>query len=190
MFVSFFRETMTRGYGLRTLEQSYWDTWNKLSQGTSSVDEYNVAFQQALVDLAPWVHDEQIKIERYRSGLQVDLKEMCRTSPDGTRWATLDALATYATLQWPTIEARIAKRKVNQPTKSVGGKRKSSGGSPGRSSKARVSVALTEEQLDYNMKHRLCHKCGKPGHIARDCTEKSQDKGKGKAKQNKSGEGF
>ena len=83
----FFRETMTRGYGLRTPDQTYWDTWNKLKQGTGSVDEYNVAFQQALVDLAGQVTDEQVKIEHYRAGLQVDLKEMCRVSPDGTRWA-------------------------------------------------------------------------------------------------------
>lgn len=100
----------------------------------------------------------------------------------------------YATLQWPTIEARIAKRKASQPTKSVAGKRKSTGGSPGRSSKARVSAVLSDEQLAHNMKHRLCHKCGKPGHIARDCESPSQDKsfkGKGgKAKQKKSGEDF
>ena len=74
----------------------------------------------------------------------------------------------------------------------MGGKRKASGGSPGRSSKAKVStVRLTDEQLEYNMKHRLCHKCGKPDHIAADCPEQGvQNKGKGKAKQNKSGEGF
>ena len=188
----FFRDTMIRGYGLRTPDQKYWDTWNKLTQGTGSVDDYNVAFEQALVDLAGQVTDEQVKIEHYRAGLQADLREMCRVSPaDGTRWQTLNALMTYATLQWPVIESRLAKRKATQPTKVVGGKRKSSGGSPGRSSKARVSVVLTDEQLQYNMKHRLCHKCGKPGHIAADCTsEDSQSKGPGKGKQNKSGKDF
>ena len=38
----FFRETMVRGNGLRTPIQFYWNTWHKLSQGTRSVDEYNV----------------------------------------------------------------------------------------------------------------------------------------------------
>ena len=181
---SFFRDTMIRGYGLRDPEQSYWDTWSKLSQGSMSVDDYNVAFQQALVDLNQEVTDEQVKIEKYKSGLQTDLGEMCRTSPQGKRWQDLDAMVRYATLQWPTIEARIAKRKVSQP-KSATSKRKSSGGPFGRSSKARVSVAgLSDEQRQYNMKHRLCHKCGKPDHIAADCTEEksTQNKGKGKDK--------
>ena len=179
----FFSDTMIRGYGLRDPEQSYWDTWNKLSQGTMSVDEYNVQFQQATVDLNRDITDEQVKIEKYKSGLQTDLREMCRVSPQGDRWQNLDALMRYATLQWPTIEARLAKRRAAQP-KSVAGKRKSSGGSPGKSSKARVSIAgLTDEQRQYNMEHRLCHKCGKPGHIAVNCTEDvSQNKGKGKNK--------
>lgn len=64
----FFRETMITGYGLRDPGQAYWDTSNKL-QGSMSVDDYNVAFQQALVDLATEVTDKQVKIERYQSGL-------------------------------------------------------------------------------------------------------------------------
>ena len=187
----FFRDTMIRGYGLRTPEQSYWDTWNKLSQGSSSVDEYNVAFQQAMVNLANEITDEQVKIHKYQAGLQVDLREMCRTAPDGNRWQDLNALATYATLQWPTIEARLAKRKASQPTRSVGGKRKASGGGSGRSSKARLSAVMTDEQYAHNMEHRLCHKCQKPGHIAADCPEVSEDKGsKGQKKAKKSGKGF
>ena len=47
----FFRDTMIRGYGLRDPIQSYWDTWNKLSQGSGSVDAYNIGFEQALVNL-------------------------------------------------------------------------------------------------------------------------------------------
>ena len=179
----FFSDTMIRGYGIRDPEQSYWDTWNKLQQGSMSIDDYNVQFQQAAVDLSTEITDEPVKIEKYKSGLQPDLKEMCRVSPDGNRWQNLNALVTYATLQWPTIEARLAKRKAAQP-KSVTGKRKSSGSSPGRSSKARVSVVLTDEQRQHNMKHRLCHICGKPDHIAANCSEatSSQNKSKGKDK--------
>ena len=168
---AFLGETMIRGYGLRDPIQSYWDTWNKLSQGSGSVDEYNIAFEQAMVNLGDQLTDEQVKIEHYRNGLQKDIKQMCRTSPMGTRWAALEDLITYATLQWPAVEDRIAKAKAARPAKTVAGKRKSSGSSPSRS-RARLSTVMTDhEQRDYNMRHRLCHKCGKPGHIAKDCTE-------------------
>jgi hypothetical protein len=64
---------------------------------TQSVTEYNVDFQQALTDLAGHVTDEQVKIEKYRAGLQHDLRQMCRTSLAGTRWARLtDAVCNTA----------------------------------------------------------------------------------------------
>jgi hypothetical protein len=84
----FFRETLEANYGLQDLDQKFWDTWNSLKQGPSQdIAEYNVEFQQALTYLAGHVTDKQIKIEKYRNGLQHDLKEMCRTSLAGTRWA-------------------------------------------------------------------------------------------------------
>jgi hypothetical protein len=94
---------------------------------TQSVTEYNVDFQQAFTDLAGHVTDEQVKIEKYRAGLQHDLRQMCRTSPAGTRWARLTDLMQYATLQWPNVQERIARSKKtpHEPTK-VGGKRKAS----------------------------------------------------------------
>ena len=136
------------------------------------MDEYNVAFEQAATNLATEITDEPIKIEKYWSGLQTDLKELCRTSPAGTRWNALVDLMTYATLQWPIIEERLKK---SLPVRQVGGgKSKTSGGGPARTSKARLSAALTDEQYAHNMANRLCHNCGKPGHIAADCTEESQ----------------
>ena len=184
----FFRETMTRGYGLRTPIQSYWDTWNNLKQGSTSVDEYNVAFEQAVTNLAAEITDEPIKIEKYWSGLQTDLKELCRTSPAGTRWNALVDLMTYATLQWPIIEERLKKK--SQSTKSVTGKRKTSGGGPARTSKVRLSAALTDEQYAHNMANRLCHNCGKPNHIAADCPEESQDGSNNGKKQKKGRKDF
>jgi len=179
----FFRDTMIRGYGIRDPQQSYWDAWNKLKQGADqSVDQYNVQFQQALADLGDQITDEQVKIEHYRQGLQTDLREMCRTNAFGQRWQTLNELVTYATLQWPTVEARLAKKKTQQPAKSVAGKRKqSSGGSPARTHAKLGAATLSPEQFAHNMKHRLCHKCGKPGHIAADCKKQSNKKAKSDA---------
>jgi hypothetical protein len=112
----FFRETLEANYGLQDLDQKYWDTWNGLKMGpTQSVAEYNVDFQQALTDLAGHVTDEQVKIEKYRAGLQHDLRQMCRNSPAGTRWARLTDLMQYATLQWPNVQERIAKKQEDAP---------------------------------------------------------------------------
>ena len=184
----FFRETMERGYGLRDETQSYWDTWNKLHQGPGqSIDDYNVAFEQALTDLNDQITNEPVKIEKYRNGLQVDLKELCRVSLDGTRWADLRALMTYATLQWPTIEARLAKRKSEKretrpsgssPTR-VGGKRKVTSPQKSRGSSKRVSgLRLSDEEHAENLKNRVCHICKQPGHQWRECpNRKKRDDG-------------
>jgi hypothetical protein len=134
----FFRETLEANYGLQDLDQKFWDTWNSLKQGPSQdIAEYNVEFQQALTDLVGHVTDEQIKIEKYHNGLQHDLREMCRTSSAGTRWARVTDIIQYATLQWPAVQKRIKKRKKSpgEVTK-VAGKRKSLGGGSGKASKA------------------------------------------------------
>jgi hypothetical protein len=182
----FFRETLEANYGLQDLNQKYWDTWNSLKMGpTQSVTEYNVDFQQALTDLAGHVTDEQVKIEKYRAGLQHDLRQMCRTSPVGTRWARLTDLMQYATLQWPNVQERIARSKktLHEPTK-VGGKRKASGSGAkgsGRSSKPKLGASgkLSDEQHQKDLAERLCHICHLPGHVARNCPQNKKGKGKG-----------
>jgi hypothetical protein len=112
-----FRETLEANYGFQDLDQKYWDTCNSLKMGPSQgITEYTVEFQQALTDLAGHVTDKQVKIEKYRAGLQDDLRELCKTSLAGTRWARLNDLVQYASLRWPVVQKRIAKRKKS-PTK-------------------------------------------------------------------------
>ncbi|GAQ93265.1 hypothetical protein KFL_014020020 [Klebsormidium nitens] len=103
--------------------------------------------------------------------------------------AVAAAAGQYATLQWPMIEERL-KRKPAQSTKSVAGKRKASGSGSGRTSKARLSAALTDEQYAHNMANRLCRNCGKPDHIAADCTEESQNGSNNRKKQKKGRKDF
>jgi hypothetical protein len=68
----------------------------------------------------------------------------------------------YATLQWPAVQKRIAKRKKSpgEVTK-VAGKRKSSGGGSGKASKARLSASasLSIEQHKKDTAEKLCHIC-------------------------------
>jgi hypothetical protein len=174
----FFRDTLENNYGLQDLEQKYWDTCNALKQGTQDIGEYNIEFQQTLTDLAGSVIDEQVMIEKYRSGLQHDLRELCRTSPLGARWANLTDLIQYATLQLPIIQERVSRRKKQSfgETNKIAGKRKASGGGAGgsgrSSSKARLGASgtpLTEEQKKRDFALKLCHKCHQPGHQMRQC---------------------
>jgi hypothetical protein len=179
----FFRETLEANYGLQDLDQKFWDTWNSLKQGPSQdIAEYNVQFQQALTDLVGHVTDKHIMIKKYRNDLQ--LREMCRKSPAGTHWARLTDIIQYATLQWPAVQERIAKRKksLGEVTK-VAGKRKFSDGGSGRSaSKARLSASagLSNEQHKKDMAEKLCHICHQPGHQAMQCPLNCKNKKGGK----------
>ena len=130
------------------------------------------------MDLAASITDEQVKIEKYGSGLQFDLRQLCRTSPAGTRWAKLTDIIQYATLQWPVIQERIAKKKKSAEATKVGGKRKASGGSGGSGSsrpsgKARLGASgrLSDEQMKKDMDEKLCHICHQPGHQQRQCPD-------------------
>jgi hypothetical protein len=53
------------------------------------IGDYNIAFTQCLTDLGDQFQGEQVKIKKYRLGLQSDVREMVRTSSKGTRWETL-----------------------------------------------------------------------------------------------------
>jgi hypothetical protein len=188
---AFFRQTMEQNYGLQDLDQKHCDTWNSMCQNPNvhDINEYNVSFQRALTHLAGSITDEQVKIEKYPSGLQFDLRELCITSPQGAQWAHLQDLVQYATLQWPVIRERMAKKKKQPSTEAtkVGRKRKASGGGAGdsgskRSARLRASGNLSEEQMTKDLAEHLCHKCHKPGHIAKDCPLNNGVKKTGKAK--------
>jgi hypothetical protein len=109
----------------------------------------------------------------------VSCAERLQLAPVGRGWLTI---IQYATLQWPAVQERIAKRKKSSgETNKVAGKRKSSGGAGGSgrsSSKARLSDGLSDEQHKKDMVEKLCHKCHQPGHQARQCPLNKKKGGK------------
>jgi hypothetical protein len=141
-----------------------------------------------LTDLAGSITDEQVKIEKYRNGLQYDLRKLCRTSPTGSRWALLTDIIQYATLQWPVVQERVSRKKKQSSGEStkVARKRKASGGGAsgsGRTSKAKTgagaSVApLSKEQKKRDFELKLCQKCYQPGHQAKQCSLNKKKGGK------------
>jgi hypothetical protein len=186
----FFRETMISGYGFSDQTQVYWDNWNNLRMlANMDIGDYNVAFIQCITDHGDQIQGEQVKIEEYRLDLQSDMRKMVCTSPQGTRWKTLQARFEYCSLQWPIVAARIAKRTKTPLAKKVGGKRKASGGGGGSSSKPKLGATgrLSKEQKAHNVKNGICHICGKAGHIARDCPDRNPGKPFDKNKKQKKG---
>jgi hypothetical protein len=57
-----------------------------------SVIEYIVEFEQAFTAMAGHVTDEHVKIEKYRAGLQHELRQLCKTCPTRAMWARLQYL--------------------------------------------------------------------------------------------------
>jgi hypothetical protein len=182
--VEFFREVMLSAYGLKDDVQRYWDTWNKLHQKAGKdISEYNIAFEQARTDLTDEIHDEQVFIEKYKSGLQKDIRELARVSPSGKRWTSLKDLMEYCTLQWPTIQARLERsgksgNKGNSHSVKVGGKRKAT--SPNRSGKSQKTSSetgnfprLTAVQKAKNIAKGRCHICGSTDHFSKGCPQRT-----------------
>jgi hypothetical protein len=130
-------------------------------------------------DLAGSITDEQVKIEKYRNGLEYDLRELSKTSPTGVRWARLTNVVQCATLQWPIVQEHVSRKKkrLSGGLAKVTGKRKALGGGArvsgsGRSSKAKTGVGasvapLLDEQRKRDFELKLCHKCHQPGHQAK-----------------------
>jgi hypothetical protein len=167
---AFFRDTMLSGYGPKEESQTFWDTWHKLRQVPGEdISEYNSAFEQALTDLSREITDEQVKIEKYKSGLQVDLRELARVSPSGKRWTSLTDLVSFRTLQWPTIRARLDKKGgfAKQPAKKTAGKRKKSPGRRGNgnsgNNSGQNSGRMSDEERARHIREGLCMICHKPG---------------------------
>jgi hypothetical protein len=156
---AFFRDTMLSGYGLKEESQTFWDTWHKLRQAPGEdISEYNSAFEQALTDLSREITDEQVKIEKYKSGLQVDLRELARVSPSGKRWTSLTDLISFCTLQWPTIKARLDKKGgfAKQPAERTAGKRKKSPSRRGNGNSGNGSGQNSGRMSDEERARHIC----------------------------------
>jgi hypothetical protein len=131
------------------------------------ISEYNSAFEQALTDLSREITDEQVKIEKYKSGLQVDLREFARVAPSGKRWTSLADLISYCILQWPTIKARLEKKGgfAKPASEKTAGKRKMFHGRRGKGNSGngsgQASGKMSEEERARHICERLCMICHK-----------------------------
>jgi hypothetical protein len=141
------------------------------------ISEYDFAFEQALTDLSREITNEQVKIEKYKSDLQFDLRELARVAPSGKRWTFLADLISYCTLQWPTIKGRLEKKGgfARSAAKKTAGNRKMS---PGRRGKGKSgngsgqnSRKMSEEERARHICEKLCMICHKPGHISPYCPD-------------------
>jgi hypothetical protein len=171
---------MLLGYGLKEESQTFCDAWHKLRQVPSEdISEYNSAFEQTLTDQSREITDEQIKIEKYKSGLQVDFSELARVAPSGKRWTSLTDLISYCTLQWPTIKARLEKKGgFSKPAaEKTAGKRKMSPRRRGKGNSGngsgQNSGKMSEKERARHIRDKLCMQCHKPGHINPSCPDRT-----------------
>ena len=185
---AFFRETMISGYGLKEEKQAFWDNWNNLKMKSGEdINDYTIAFTQAATDLSDEIQGEQVKIERYKLGLQSDMREAVRSDPLGKRWSSLADLISYCTLQWPVVKTRLDKRAggSNKPTEKVGGKRKvtspgrgrpnksaHTGGASGSGSKSASAKQMDGAEKANDRRLGLCHICKSPDHFSKDCPDR------------------
>ena len=148
----------------------------KLRQGKTSASEYAAHFRRLCCDLK-W--NEAALIDQFRFGLSEEIKDLLLTFPIPS--SLQDAIAYAVKCDYRLTERRNERslnnsRYYNQSNSSA---------VPMEIDAAKVTISskLSLEEKERRRKLGLCLYCGKPGHIAINCSLKSVGKGKAVVRQ-------
>jgi hypothetical protein len=126
MSLEWLTEVLIAAYGSIDPLAAAWQKLERLRQGTSSVEEYATQFEQICAELGPECPNEAGKIQRFKAGLNNDVRYRCAVRPDGQRWTYFSAFVRCCALNDAAMKMEKGKTTVEKPVGNSNGD--SSGG--------------------------------------------------------------
>ena len=163
-FVARFRAEFAPAVELQQLAREFLD----MRQTTETVAEITAKFRERALLVPQYAGDEDMRRTRYHDMLRADIREHVSFSA----CPTLDSMIARAREREIDLE-HIRKRKLEdgQSSGASGKKPKGSDGRPkGQSGPSRCRRCGRPHEGACRMGSSGCYKCGKFGHISRDCT--------------------
>jgi hypothetical protein len=174
-------------------EERAWSSLNKLQQ-TASVKDYTEKFLQLVVKIGKSVSKED-RLRRYVEGLKDEVRITIRIGMIEGRYTTFNQMKSAAEALdyelWrnrsrATTERTHARGNASKGPSGNHGGASSSGTNnhnnprrfPSKVNSLQKSYSLSKEETAKRLEKNLCFRCGKPGHIARDCPDKEETEAK------------
>lgn len=203
--VDWLKDLLFQAYGSVDPIALAWTKLDKLKQGSSSVEEYVTNFEQVCAELGPECPNEPDKIQRFKAGLNSDIRFRCAATPFGKRWTNFQDFVRCCALNWEVMQqnkpqnkeggsdADAPKSKGNQKPKNKPNNNSlsvqsnaASIGKKGRkpylkktTGKANGSgLSIPRAEMQRLMNEGRCLYCKEKGHFARDCPTNPNAKGK------------
>ena len=189
------KDLLIQAYGSVDPIALAWTKLEKLKQGSGSVEEYITSFEQICAELGPECPNEPDRIQRFKAGLNSDLRFRCAATPYGKRWENFQDFVRCCALNWQVMQqnkpqtkegvnnsenpkSKGNKKKPNNQTNSLSVKSDAASiGKKGKkpylkktTGKANGSgLSIPRAEMQRLMNEGRCLYCKEKGHFARDC---------------------
>ena len=167
-----------------------------LSKEVCQFEEYAVGFEQACAELGAEAPHEADRIQRFKAGLNSDIKFRCAARPDGSRWTSFRDFVRCCSLNWQVMQQNKVAKAENVENSAASGQSKRSGNNKQtQNTKPRAlsvqasrnkrkrnpylkkmvgkangsGLSIPPEEMKRLMDEGRCLHCKQEGHFAREC---------------------
>lgn len=162
-----FTKLFTDQYAPKVERERILDEFLKMEQTTETVNEITTLSYEKLLYCPSYMNDEDLQMHRYSQVLRENIREVVSSG----RHSTLEQMVEAARKREMFLESKAKKRASDQAAAGAAKKFKSGGNTKPNERKDAVRCPKCGKGHtgECRMGTKTCYRCGKSGHLGRDC---------------------